>query len=322
MAPDSESDKLSGTHTATIRIPRGVEIPYSGGETAVLAFGLEGRASATLERMLATISKLGRVYALITPESKQAPRLCLVNGGSRTAIRRHKAAAQSRRDIANCPIVYLGGFKAPPDAEFVVPTPVAPETLRETMEAALASVAKATTQSTPTDTCDPLEDLSILVGDAALPLRVQLEKILDQRTQKMTFANSCKEIVACLQRESFSLVLLKCEYPDGSGLELCRTIREASATSAQPIALLSSSSQLVDGREAHQVGANGVIRRPIDALALQRLLIDTGVATRGGGSVAMNATQIAQSTPQLASIDHSPIRATTPRVRRSGHDRR
>lgn len=79
----------------------------------------------------------------------------------------------------------------------------------------------------------------------------------------------CKTIAEAkdmLQRQSFDLLIFDINLPDGSGLELCREIRESSRI---PIALLTAKDMELDIVKGLECGADDYITKPFSLMVLR-----------------------------------------------------
>nr|WP_305792796.1 ATP-binding protein [Sedimenticola hydrogenitrophicus] len=108
---------------------------------------------------------------------------------------------------------------------------------------------------------------SLLVVDANLHNLLQLTPLLERAGLKVTAAENNQEAMELMADEPFALVLIDIIPPGEGG---CDTIKRIKQT--QPLPVIA----LVDGAAAEEAclaaGANALIRRPLDAGALYRLL--------------------------------------------------
>lgn len=79
-----------------------------------------------------------------------------------------------------------------------------------------------------------------------------------------TSFRTCAALVAALRRDTFDLVLLDWNLPDGSGLELLRTVREA-VSLAPAVIMLTNRSDKDDLAAALHAGADDYIIKPESA---------------------------------------------------------
>ncbi|MCB1744739.1 MAG: response regulator [Gammaproteobacteria bacterium] len=257
----------------TIRLPPRLSAPHAAPLVPIVTFGLDTQACSRVERMIAGASDGHYSYVLIDVDSGATPLLAVVNGGSRTAIRAHRAVCERRADVAQCPVVYLGERKVPADASYVVPSPVAADRLVSMLDRASRTTAAARSghSGSSLDMDVALQHVRLLVGDASLPTRVQVERILGTYGGHASFQGCCEDIERAVAADLPDVVLLRSHYPDGSGYELCARLLEQYSENG-PLAVFLSSSQFpVEIAASEQVGAEGVLEKPLQAEALARI---------------------------------------------------
>src|SRR5262249_45294644 len=79
-----------------------------------------------------------------------------------------------------------------------------------------------------------------------------------------TPCSTLAEARRALSKESFALVVLDVLLPDGDGIEFLREIREASATTAIPVMLLSSEAEVRDRVRGLNTGADDYVGKPYE----------------------------------------------------------
>jgi len=135
----------------------------------------------------------------------------------------------------------------------------------------------------------------VLIVDDSLTVRMDLEEAFES----IGFATNASETLAAarkaLAERSFSLIILDVLLPDGDGIDLLREIKDASATAAVPVILLSSEAEVCDRVRGLNTGADEYVGKPYDRanlLARARQLVGIEV-------------QSAVSAPTLLLIDDS-----------------
>lgn len=94
--------------------------------------------------------------------------------------------------------------------------------------------------------------------------------VLEQRSYKVVTGTSIESGIALAGSQSFDLYLLDSWLPDGSGLDLCRQIREFDK--ATPIVFFSAAAYEIDKDQALQCGAQAYLIKPSQPSELCRLV--------------------------------------------------
>lgn len=99
--------------------------------------------------------------------------------------------------------------------------------------------------------------------------------VLEQKSYEVVSGSTIESGVALASSQDFDLYLLDSWLPDGSGLELCKQIREFDQ--ATPIVFYSAAAYEIDRDEAMQSGAQAYLIKPSapsELCNLVTLLID------------------------------------------------
>ena len=94
--------------------------------------------------------------------------------------------------------------------------------------------------------------------------------VLEQRSYEVVTGTTIKSGVALAGSQHFDLYLLDSWLPDGSGLDLCRQIREFDR--ATPILFYSAAAYEIDRAEAIESGAQAYLVKPSQPSELCRLV--------------------------------------------------
>jgi DNA-binding response OmpR family regulator len=94
--------------------------------------------------------------------------------------------------------------------------------------------------------------------------------VLEQKCYEVVTGSTIKSGVALAGSQSFDLYLLDSWLPDGSGLELCRMIREFDT--ATPILFYSAAAYEIDRVQAIRSGAQAYLIKPSHPSELCRLV--------------------------------------------------
>jgi two-component system OmpR family response regulator len=84
--------------------------------------------------------------------------------------------------------------------------------------------------------------------------------VLEQRSYEVVTGSTIKSGVALAESQQFDLYLLDSWLPDGSGLDLCRQIREFDK--ATPILFYSAAAYEIDRNQALESGAQAYLIKP------------------------------------------------------------
>jgi DNA-binding response OmpR family regulator len=96
--------------------------------------------------------------------------------------------------------------------------------------------------------------------------------LLSQKSYEVVTGSTIESGIALAHSERFDLYLLDSWLPDGSGLDLCRKIRQFDKTT--PILFYSAAAYASDHEMALQCGAQGYLIKPSQPSDLCRLVSD------------------------------------------------
>lgn len=122
-----------------------------------------------------------------------------------------------------------------------------------------------------------MERILIIEDDIIICGGVKL--FLEQKGYQVGAANSCAEADICL-KQSFDLILLDQNLPDGTGLDYCKKLRK---TTGVPIIFLTAKDTDADMIEGFQAGCDDYIAKPFSVeLLYQRIVavLRRSVSTR------------------------------------------
>src|SRR5688572_27749055 len=113
---------------------------------------------------------------------------------------------------------------------------------------------------------------ALLVVDDNEDNRDVLSRRLRQKGFLVTVAADGVDALACIERESYDLVLLDVEMPGMSGLEVLTQVRSHRSQTQLPVIMVTARSEGADIVEAFGLGANDYLTKPIDfAVAVARI---------------------------------------------------
>lgn len=111
---------------------------------------------------------------------------------------------------------------------------------------------------------------TILVVDDEEDIRLLSEFMLAPDGFTVDTASTCAEALAKLRSERYAVTLLDVGLPDGSGLDVLRTLRDEGIVPGIPVIIVSAYGMNVVQSELDELGAVDYIRKPYDADELRR----------------------------------------------------
>jgi DNA-binding response OmpR family regulator len=100
--------------------------------------------------------------------------------------------------------------------------------------------------------------------------RQLLSLLLGQSNYEVETAKTVKDGLRLIGRERFDLYLLSDQFPDGTGIEMCRHIRQFDPVT--PILFYSAAAQESDRQSGISAGAQGYIIKPGDIFELVKTI--------------------------------------------------
>src|SRR5687768_6524265 len=100
--------------------------------------------------------------------------------------------------------------------------------------------------------------------DFQLMIRASLE-----RHYVVTVVSTLEQARARLARQSYNLLLLDVNLPDGDGFAFCADLRAHEATQSLPVIFLTARSELEDKLRGFSLGADDYIVKPFQGLELR-----------------------------------------------------
>jgi two-component system phosphate regulon response regulator PhoB len=121
----------------------------------------------------------------------------------------------------------------------------------------------------------------ILIIEDEPDIRKTLEYNISREGYEVVSASSLSEGRQKLESASFSLLLLDLMLPDGSGLDLCRELKQDKSLSAMPVIILTAKDDEVDKVVGFELGADDYVTKPFSVREL--ILRVKAVLKRGAG---------------------------------------
>ncbi|MAX50278.1 MAG: DNA-binding response regulator [Gammaproteobacteria bacterium] len=110
--------------------------------------------------------------------------------------------------------------------------------------------------------------MKILVIEDEPDIRRNLEYNLSREGFSVSGAASISEAKLILNSDFFNLILLDLMLPDGSGLDLCKSIKADAKTESTPIIILTAKDDEVDRVLGFELGADDYVTKPFSVREL------------------------------------------------------
>lgn len=144
----------------------------------------------------------------------------------------------------------------------------------------------------------------ILIIEDDLDLREGLAFSLETEGYKTACAATKEEGRDCLMKETFALILLDCNLPDGNGFELCTELRSHSGI---PILMLTARDTELDEVKALELGADDYMTKPFSLAVLKarvKKLLQrrehSPLITSGNISINRDSCKVFQGTEEVS----------------------
>jgi two-component system phosphate regulon response regulator PhoB len=109
---------------------------------------------------------------------------------------------------------------------------------------------------------------NILIIEDEPDIRKTLEYNISREGYEVACASSLSEGRQKLESASFSLLLLDLMLPDGSGLDLCRELKQDKSLSSMPVIILTAKDDEVDKVVGFELGADDYVTKPFSVREL------------------------------------------------------
>ena len=108
----------------------------------------------------------------------------------------------------------------------------------------------------------------ILIIEDEPDIRKTLEYNISREGYEVICASSLSEGRQKLESASFTLLLLDLMLPDGSGLDLCRELKQDKSSSSMPVIILTAKDDEVDKVVGFELGADDYVTKPFSVREL------------------------------------------------------
>jgi len=124
----------------------------------------------------------------------------------------------------------------------------------------------------PADPVVATTNITALVIDDSLPIRMQLQIALDDAGIKSELAESGEKGLELAEATDYDLVFLDIMMPGIDGYEVCQQMRKWDKMKKTPIIMLSGKTSPLDEVKGVMAGATTYMTKPVDAEQLQGVL--------------------------------------------------
>jgi len=140
---------------------------------------------------------------------------------------------------------------------------------------------------------------TVLVADDSETIRKIVEMALKASTWDVVGVGSAQDAIEAARHRP-SVILLDYYMPDGSGYDVCRTLKSSDDTSTIPVIMLGGTYKNFDEGLARQSGADGIVMKPFKTETLISALetVSTGAGANGQTAAATPASTPQPPTPQ------------------------
>lgn len=106
--------------------------------------------------------------------------------------------------------------------------------------------------------------VTILVVDDSHSLRQRFSDILKAQKMEILLAHNGKDAMAIMEKQLPDLVITDLIMPEMNGYELCRWVKNNSATQKIPVLMCSTKSEEFDRYWGMKQGADGYLTKPFE----------------------------------------------------------
>ncbi|MCL6095821.1 MAG: response regulator [Actinobacteria bacterium] len=108
----------------------------------------------------------------------------------------------------------------------------------------------------------------LLIADDEEGVRSLVRMTLESQNYMILEASSCSETMSIAKRDHPNLILLDIMMADGSGIEVCRALKEDPSTADITVVMLTAKAEEADLDAATAAGAAGYFTKPFSPVAL------------------------------------------------------
>ncbi len=164
-------------------------------------------------------------------------------------------------DVLNQVVREAHGFQRPAALVHASPAPTPPDEGTESGSETSGAAASAA-------------EISALVIDDSLPVRLTMRKVLSPVTTRLDFAESGQRALGMLSAQRYSMIFLDCTLPGEDAYEICGLIKKHALQGDTVVVMLTSNSSPADRVMATLAGFDNYLLKPIQSATLRHMVTE------------------------------------------------
>jgi two-component system cell cycle response regulator len=240
---------------------------------------------------LAKNRKPGFILFESSPTNKQAD-ILLVDADKHDAVKRWTSYLKLNEGKADISSLLLCAEPPPPNAEdknhYIKKPMVATRLMAALEETVLADgkytppqvfegedftasqldLGKAALEAQPT----PINNISALVVDDSLPVRIQMKKALMDVAGRVDFAETGEQAEQMLEQNRYDIVFLDVILPGVDGYDICKKIKKSPDKGKTPVIMLTSNSSPADQIKGKMAGCDTYLIKPVNQVIFKEVI--------------------------------------------------
>jgi len=124
------------------------------------------------------------------------------------------------------------------------------------------TAAPVENQEANTETTNSSKEITALVIDDSLPVRIQMDQALRPFTKRVDFAESGEEAFELINANEYQIIFLDVVLPGMDGYEICKVIKQGKAKDT-PIIMLTGNSSPADKIKGKLAGCDTYLIKPV-----------------------------------------------------------
>jgi len=247
----------------------------------VASIGLEEKDQQILLTMLALSKNRAPSFVLFeSGGNKKSADILLVDADNPKAIKRWAAYLDNNKQVSKIMSVMLCDDVPPPnpnDHNRYVKKPMSATLLLSTLEKlVMEEISQESQQLFTGDNKDtkgndePVKqvdsiggEISALVVDDSLPVRIQMKKALHNIAKKVDFAETGEEAQNLITKNTYDIIFLDVILPGVDGYDICKFIKKNKNTSNTPVIMLTSNTSPADRMKGKMAGCDTYLIKPV-----------------------------------------------------------
>lgn len=247
----------------------------------VASIGLEDKDQKILLTMLALSKNRTPSFVLFEAGGdKRTADILLVDADNPDAINRWTAYLEKNKQDAKIMSVMLCEDVPPPnpnDHNRYIKKPMSATLLLSTLEKlVLEEISQESQKLFTGDNADIQNnnlaadqdtevngEITALVVDDSLPVRIQMKKALHNIAKRVDFAETGEEAQDLVTKNSYDIIFLDVILPGVDGYDICKFIKKSSNTRDTPVIMLTSNSSPADRMKGKMAGCDTYLIKPV-----------------------------------------------------------